>query len=90
MQGSGWGLFNEEGLNVRKGGVVEGTVCEDKNFKQYLLPDWEPMEFSQDGGDMLMLPGTGNEAGSRVLDTLKFLKVTVRESRESTIAIVQS
>ena len=48
------------------------------------------MQFNQDGGNMLMLPGVGNEAGSGILDTLKFLKVTFRESGESTIAIVQS
>ena len=37
MQGSGWSLFNEEGLDVRWGGVVEGKD-KDKDFKQYLLP----------------------------------------------------
>ncbi len=32
MQGSGWGLFNEEGLDVRWGRVVEGTVREDEDL----------------------------------------------------------
>ena len=59
MQGSCWALFNEEGLDVRWGGVVEGTVCENEDFKWYSLPDWEPMEFNQDEGDMLMDPGSG-------------------------------
>ena len=72
MQGSGWGFFDEEGLDVRWGGVMEGTI-HDEDFKQYALPDWEPMEFNQDGFDMLMLPSAGDEVGLSILDTLKFL-----------------
>ena len=38
-QGSGWSLFGEEGLDVWRGGVMEGTVFEDKDLEQYSLPN---------------------------------------------------
>ena len=90
VQGSGRCLFDEEGLDVGWGRVVEGTGGEDEDLEQYSLPDWEPMQFNQDGGNMLMFPSAGDKAGSSILDTLEFPKVTFRESRKSTIAIVQS
>ena len=43
VQGSGQCFFGEEGLDVWWGGVVEGTVREDKGLEQYSLPEWEPM-----------------------------------------------
>ena len=72
VQGSGRCLFGEEGLNVWWGGVVEGTVREDEDLEQYSLPNREPMQFNQDGGNMLMLPGARDEVGGSILDTLKF------------------
>ena len=65
-------------------------VHEDKDFKQFLLPDWEPMEFNQDGGYMLMLPVMGNGVGSgsdfQMVETLSLkneIKSLVRAEGES-------
>ncbi len=41
---------------------MEYLVDQNKDLKEYLLPDWEPVEFHQDRGDMVMLLGAGNES----------------------------
>ncbi len=53
-------------------------VCEDMDFKQYTVPHWKPVQVSKDGGDVIVFLGVGDETGSGVLNTLKFLDVTVR------------
>ena len=51
---------------------MESTVGQDKHLEKYQLPDWESVELHQDGGEVLMFSGVGNEMGSSILDTLNF------------------
>ena len=38
------------------------------------LGDGEPVEFMEDGSDVVVSPGVGEQAGSRVLDVLEFIE----------------
>ena len=54
------------------------------------LRDGEPVEFLEDGGDVVTGAGVGEQAGSRVLDKLKFIEEFGRCAKEDAVAVVNS
>ena len=50
----------------------------------------KPVEFTEDRGDVFSGGGAGEQAGSRVLDILQFLKGSGGEAVQDAIAIVES
>ena len=70
--------------------VVEGFVSEDEYFELNPLRDGEPVEFLEDGGDVVAGAGEGEQAGSRVLDVLKFIEEFGWCAKEDAVAVVNS
>ena len=54
--------------------VVEGFVSEEEYFELNPLWDREPMEFLEIGDDVVMGAGVGEQASSRILNMLEFIK----------------
>ena len=48
------------------------------------------MQVSENGGDMIVFPAMDGETGCSIVNTLKFLNVAVRYSRQDTVTVVQS
>ena len=55
---------------VAGGLVVEGFVCDGEYFKIDSELYWEPMKVTEDRCNVVPGSGSGEEAGSRVLDVL--------------------
>ena len=53
--------------------LTNSPVDENQCLEKYTVSDGEPMEFNQYRSDVFMFLGMGDEAGSSVLGTLKFL-----------------
>ena len=70
--------------------VVERFVNEDECFELNLLRDGEPVEFLEDGGDVVTGAGVGEQAGSGVLDVLKITKEFGWCAKEDAVAVVNS
>ena len=49
----------------------------------------EPVEFSEDGCDMVILAGPGDEFSSSILDRLQFTDLTVWQSSQNAVAVIQ-
>ena len=54
--------------------VIEGFVGGDEYFEVDPVFNGEPVEVVEDWGDVVSLTSVGEEAGSRVLDVLKFVE----------------
>ena len=50
--------------------------------------DSEPVEFSEDGGDVVIFVGLGDEFGSSVLDRLHFADFAIWESSQNAVAVI--
>ena len=70
--------------------VVEGFVSEEEYFELNLLSDGKPVEFLEDVGDVVTGADVGEQAGSRVLDVLKFIEDFGRCAEEDAGAVVNS
>lgn len=57
---------------LEMGLVVKGLVCKEEDFKQDSLWDSESVEVLYNRGDVITGIGVDEEAGSRVLDVLRF------------------
>lgn len=74
----GWGL------------VVEGFVCSYEDFEIDPVFDWEPVEVTEDGCDVVPGSGSGKQASGRVLNILQFFENFGGEAVEEAIAVVES
>ena len=54
--------------------VVEGFESDEEYFELNPLRDREPVEFLEDGGDVVKDPDVGEQASSRVLDVSEFIE----------------
>ncbi len=61
-------------MDVGRGSAIKGTISEDQDFEQYVIPHWKPVK---DGGDVIIFLGVGDEMGSGILNASEFLDVTV-------------
>ena len=46
-------------------------ICEEKNFKNDSVKNWQPMEISENWCNVFSPFGEGNESGSGILNSLK-------------------
>ena len=72
-EGTGWDMWLEEVREVGGGQVVKCFVGGKEHFEVDSLGNWEPVEVMEDWGDMVSGSGSGEEAGSGVLNILEFL-----------------
>ena len=68
---------------------MQGFIDEDKDFKKDALTNRKPVELSEEGGDVVILAGLGDEFSSSILDRLQFTDFTVWQSSQNTVAVVQ-
>ena len=54
-----------------------------------MLTNWEPMKFSEDGGDMVIFAGLGDEFSISILDRLQFVDFAIWESSQSAVAVIE-
>ena len=52
--------------------------------------DWEPVELTEDGGDVVSGSGSGEKAGGRVLTVLSFFEDLGGDAIEEAITVVES
>jgi len=62
-----------QATEVGRGLVMEGFVCEEENFELNSLWDQEPVEVSENRGDVVTGLGVGKQTSSRILDILEFI-----------------
>ena len=61
---------------------MDGLECVEKGFKSNSEFDWAPVKLLEDGGDMVKVGCSGDDAGCRVLDQLKLMKGFVRRTEK--------
>ena len=52
--------------------------------------DWEPVKFTENGGDMVKFAGPSDEFCSGILDRLQFADFTIWQSGQNAIAIIKT
>ncbi len=65
-----------------------GFIDKIKDSEKDVLINWKPVELSEDGGDVVILAGLGNEFSSSFLDRLQFTDFTVWQSSQNAVAVI--
>lgn len=71
-------MLFQEVSEVGWGQVMEGLVGEQEELVLDAVLNRKPVKLLEDWSDMFSRAGTSEEAGSRVLDVLQFLKMCRR------------
>lgn len=85
------GVWEREQVSEIRGSlVVKGFVSEEKDFEVNAVFDGQPMEILKDWSDVLSGWSVSQQAGSRVLNILKFVELFEWEAVKEAIAIIKS
>ena len=75
---------------VEGGLVIEGFVCGGEYFEVDSEFDWEPVEFLEDRSNVVSGSGSGEQAGSGVLNILEFFEDLGGDAVEEAVTVVES
>ena len=69
---------------------MEDLESHQQEFVGDPLSDWEPVKFEHDWRYMSRLSCEGDDPGSSVLDSLKFVEFLKRKTGKNTVAIIKT
>lgn len=75
---TGGGGDMKELRQIRRGKVLDGFECKQKDFEVYAKFHRKPVELLQNRGDMVNEGGSGDNSSCSVLNQLEFMEVLVR------------
>ena len=83
-------MRDEEVRQVGWGQGVESFVCQEVCFECYAGLDRDPVEGEENRRDVVTGAGVSEEAGSRVLNHLKFMEGAGGDASEEGVTVVQA
>ena len=87
---SRWCINPQDPGQIFRNGIWQRIVTEGGYFVLNSSCDWQPMEWVQNGSNMVWFGSFDCESYSCILDSLKSIKKVLRYTREQSITIVQS
>ena len=65
-------------------------VDHGRQFEDDSLTNWEPMQISKNGSDMIVFPCVRDKSSSRILDMLQLVQQAFIDALTQGVAVVQS
>ncbi len=69
---------------------IDGLGCKRQNLKINTVFDQEPMKLLKDKSDVINGGGSDDDAGSGVLDQLKFMDELKRETKQNGVTVINA
>ena len=88
-QWKGWKWCGKHRVKINRLFFTQGFVGQQIDLKQYSKPYWQPMKGTKQWNTASKWRRLCHQAGQSILNTLKFVEVSVRDTIQKWIAIIE-